>query len=64
MWSSILSLSLRVLSLSAISEAAYTGPCSDQACGATGKACARGYLCVPYPNFDPAQRQGCACSYG
>lgn len=42
----------------------YTGLCSSAACGVDGKPCPRGYLCVPYPNFDPAQREGCACSHG
>ncbi|KAL0471164.1 hypothetical protein QR685DRAFT_276445 [Neurospora intermedia] len=43
--------------------AAYTGPCSVTQCGASGVACPRGYLCVPWPSFDPAQREGCTCSY-
>jgi hypothetical protein len=42
----------------------YTGPCSTSACGAEGKPCPRGYLCVPYPHVDPALRKGCTCSYG
>lgn len=46
------------------SSAQYTGPCTTAACGASGKPCARGYLCVPYPNFNPAERKGCTCSYG
>ncbi|EGO56150.1 hypothetical protein NEUTE1DRAFT_45259 [Neurospora tetrasperma FGSC 2508] len=43
--------------------AAYTGPCSVTQCGASGVACPRGYLCVPWPSFDPALREGCTCSY-
>ncbi|KAH7627202.1 hypothetical protein SMAC4_12945 [Sordaria macrospora] len=43
--------------------AAYTGPCSTTQCGASGVACPRGYLCVPWPSFDPAKREGCTCSY-
>ncbi|KAF2749072.1 hypothetical protein M011DRAFT_399611 [Sporormia fimetaria CBS 119925] len=42
----------------------YTGPCTTAACGASGKACPRGYLCVGWPVLDPALRKGCACSYG
>ncbi|KAK3493438.1 hypothetical protein B0T13DRAFT_450274 [Neurospora crassa] len=38
--------------------AAYTGPCSVTQCGASGVACPRGYLCVPWPSFDPALREG------
>ncbi|KAK4150224.1 hypothetical protein C8A00DRAFT_18211 [Chaetomidium leptoderma] len=41
----------------AIAFSQYTGPCSSSACGAEGKPCPRGYLCVPYPNFDPALRK-------
>ncbi|KAB5585168.1 hypothetical protein GE09DRAFT_1069657 [Coniochaeta sp. 2T2.1] len=64
MWSSTFLLSLGLLALAATTQAAYTGPCSDQACGESARACPRGYLCVPYPNFNPADRKGCACSYG
>jgi hypothetical protein len=64
MWFSPASLSLTILSLAALSHAAYTGPCSDQACGETSKVCPRGYMCVPWPSFDPALRKGCTCSYG
>ncbi|KAK0736531.1 hypothetical protein B0T21DRAFT_181626 [Apiosordaria backusii] len=46
----------------ASSVAQYTGPCTANDCGASHKVCARGWLCVPYPSFDPATRQGCTCS--
>ncbi|KAK4245102.1 hypothetical protein C7999DRAFT_16703 [Corynascus novoguineensis] len=55
---------LLVLGFAAAVLGQYTGPCSTSACGAEGKACPRGYLCVPYPSFDPAERKGCTCSYG
>jgi hypothetical protein len=55
---------LLLLTLTISSLAQYTGPCSNSACGTEGKACPRGYLCVPYPNFDPTLRQGCTCSHG
>ncbi|KAK4139912.1 uncharacterized protein C8A04DRAFT_15418 [Dichotomopilus funicola] len=53
-----------LLAIAAAAFGQYTGPCTTSACGAGGNPCPRGYLCVPYPNFDPAQRKGCACSYG
>ncbi|KAK3312026.1 hypothetical protein B0H66DRAFT_101179 [Apodospora peruviana] len=62
MWLTKVSLSL--LALAAFASAQYTGPCSTSNCGATGKVCPRGYLCVPWPSFNPAERQGCTCSYG
>ncbi|KAK0613732.1 hypothetical protein B0T14DRAFT_386812, partial [Immersiella caudata] len=46
-----------------LASAQYTGPCSNTACGDAGQPCPRGYLCVPYPNFNPAERKGCTCSY-
>ncbi|KAK0639389.1 hypothetical protein B0T16DRAFT_298378, partial [Cercophora newfieldiana] len=49
--------------LAAVSSAQYTGPCSNNACGTQGLPCPRGYLCVPYPSFNPADRKGCTCSY-
>ncbi|KAK4031591.1 hypothetical protein C8A01DRAFT_21217 [Parachaetomium inaequale] len=55
---------LLLLAFVATSFGQYTGPCSTSAYGAEGKPCARGYLCVPWPTFDPAQRKGCTCSYG
>ncbi|KAK0667080.1 hypothetical protein QBC41DRAFT_279540 [Cercophora samala] len=58
-------LSAPILFLSffaAVSAAQYTGPCSANDCGGSHKVCARGWLCVPYPSFDPAKRQGCTCS--
>ncbi|CAI6298512.1 unnamed protein product [Periconia digitata] len=42
----------------------YTGPCSQDNCGASGKNCGTAYLCVPWPHMDPALREGCTCSYG
>ncbi|KAK4183725.1 hypothetical protein QBC35DRAFT_393246 [Podospora australis] len=44
--------------------AQYTGPCSASNCGADGRVCRRGWLCVPWPSFDPALRKGCTCSLG
>ncbi|KAK4158747.1 hypothetical protein QBC43DRAFT_223624 [Cladorrhinum sp. PSN259] len=41
----------------------YTGPCSNEVCGAKGKPCRVGLTCVPYPNFPPGPRYGCTCSY-
>ncbi|KAK4236972.1 hypothetical protein C8A03DRAFT_16451 [Achaetomium macrosporum] len=55
---------LLLLAVLPLSFGQYTGPCSTSACGAEGRPCPRGYLCVPYPKFDPSQRQGCACSHG
>ncbi|KAH6622501.1 hypothetical protein F5144DRAFT_329494 [Chaetomium tenue] len=55
---------LLLLALVAATFGQYTGPCSTSACGAEGKPCGRGYLCVPYPHTDPALRKGCTCSYG
>ncbi|KAK0706189.1 hypothetical protein B0T26DRAFT_629645, partial [Lasiosphaeria miniovina] len=46
----------------ALASAQYTGPCSQSNCGASGQVCPRGYLCVPWPSFDPALRKGCTCS--
>src|SRR5690242_8552958 len=40
----------------------YTGPCSDNNCGVSGKQCSAGRLCVPWPSTDPALRKGCTCS--
>lgn len=42
--------------------ARYDGPCTAKACGVSGGACGAGLLCVPYPAFDQAKREGCACS--
>lgn len=42
--------------------ARYDGPCTAKACGDAGKACGTGLVCVPFPTFDQATRQGCACS--
>ena len=53
-----------ILALATVSYCQYTGRCSTSACGAEGKPCPRGYLCVPYPNFNPADRKGCTCSHG
>lgn len=55
-------LALVAASLS-LSSAQYTGSCSASDCGASHKVCPRGYLCVPYPSFEPSLRQGCTCSY-
>ena len=62
MW--IGTLCMGALALGAIVSGQYTGPCVASNCGASGKVCPRGYLCVPFPNFNPAERQGCTCSYG
>lgn len=51
-----------MFALVAVSTAAYTGPCSANDCGAAGEVCGAGILCVPYPTFDPASREGCTCS--
>ncbi|KAK3386775.1 hypothetical protein B0H63DRAFT_468366 [Podospora didyma] len=56
------SLALSALAFAAITSAQYTGPCSANNCGASGTVCARGWLCVPWPSFDPALRKGCTCS--
>ncbi|KAK4167504.1 hypothetical protein QBC43DRAFT_311980 [Cladorrhinum sp. PSN259] len=62
MWLSKSSICLLVFAT--LSQAQYTGPCSVSNCGATGKVCPRGYLCVPWPSFEPALRKGCTCSIG
>ncbi|KAK3990406.1 hypothetical protein QBC44DRAFT_325124 [Cladorrhinum sp. PSN332] len=62
MWFSKSSICL--LLFAAVSQAQYTGPCSASKCGADGRVCPRGFLCVPWPSFEPALRQGCTCSYG
>ncbi|EOA84081.1 uncharacterized protein SETTUDRAFT_92088 [Exserohilum turcica Et28A] len=41
----------------------YTGPCSNDNCGVTGKNCG-GQICVPWPSFDLDKRKGCTCSLG
>lgn len=51
-----------IFALVAASSAAYAGPCKADACGASGEVCGSGILCVPYPTFDPAEREGCTCS--
>ncbi|KAK4460403.1 hypothetical protein QBC42DRAFT_272494 [Cladorrhinum samala] len=62
MWFSKSSICL--LTFATLSLAQYTGPCSPSNCGADGRVCRRGWLCVPWPHTDPALRQGCTCSLG
>ncbi|KAM7184252.1 hypothetical protein V8F20_012300 [Naviculisporaceae sp. PSN 640] len=62
MWLTKVSLSL--LAIVAVASSQYTGPCTASNCGASGKVCSKGWLCVPYPSFNPAERKGCTCSYG
>ncbi|KAK4210583.1 hypothetical protein QBC37DRAFT_292226 [Rhypophila decipiens] len=45
-------------------EPPYTGPCTVDACGAEGKVCKRGWLCVAWPSSNPPERKGCVCTYG
>lgn len=46
-----------VAALAVLSSAQYTGPCSNSAYGTSGLAFPRGYLCVPYPSFNLAERK-------
>jgi hypothetical protein len=41
----------------------FSGPCSRDNCGASGKNCGN-LLCVPFPSTDPTLRKGCTCSVG
>ncbi|KAK2050610.1 hypothetical protein LZ31DRAFT_547893 [Colletotrichum somersetense] len=46
-------------------QAAYTGPCSDTACGVESENCeSQGRQCFPFPNTAPALREGCVCGSG
>ncbi|KAI1496632.1 hypothetical protein F5X99DRAFT_399880 [Biscogniauxia marginata] len=40
----------------------YDGPCSPSNCGASGRVCSSGYLCVRYPSISAPE--GCTCSAG
>lgn len=51
-----------IFALAAASAAQYTGPCTASACGASREVCGAGLLCVPFPTFDVASREGCTCS--
>ncbi|KAF2685386.1 hypothetical protein K458DRAFT_417441 [Lentithecium fluviatile CBS 122367] len=42
----------------------YTGPCSKSNCGASGKVCGAGQLCVGFPVLSGPGRKGCTCSTG
>jgi hypothetical protein len=42
----------------------FSGPCSKNNCGVSGKVCAGGAICVGWPSTDPAKRKGCTCSQG
>ncbi|KAK2023645.1 hypothetical protein LX32DRAFT_644404 [Colletotrichum zoysiae] len=46
-------------------QAAFTGPCTDTACGANREDCeSQGRQCFPFPNTAPALREGCVCGSG
>ncbi|KAK1595330.1 uncharacterized protein LY79DRAFT_668115 [Colletotrichum navitas] len=43
-----------------VAQAAFTGPCTDTACGVESENCeAQGRQCFPFPNTAPALREGC-----
>ncbi|KAF4923233.1 hypothetical protein CGCVW01_v004777 [Colletotrichum viniferum] len=51
---------ITVLALVAASAAQFTGPCTDSKCGVSGENCeAEGRQCFPFPNVNPALREGC-----
>ncbi|KAF5528352.1 hypothetical protein CGCA056_v001257 [Colletotrichum aenigma] len=51
---------ITVLALVAASAAQFTGPCTDSNCGVSGENCeAEGRQCFPFPNVNPALREGC-----
>ncbi|KAJ0365112.1 hypothetical protein COL154_004606 [Colletotrichum chrysophilum] len=53
---------ITVLALVAASAAQFTGPCTDSNCGVSGENCeAEGRQCFPFPNVNPALREGCVC---
>ncbi|KAL3301379.1 EC87 protein [Colletotrichum asianum] len=56
---------ITVLALVAASAAQFTGPCTDSNCGVSGENCeAEGRQCFPFPNVNPALREGCVCGSG
>ncbi|KAI0597225.1 hypothetical protein F4775DRAFT_593552 [Biscogniauxia sp. FL1348] len=40
----------------------YNGPCEVSNCGADGRVCSPGYVCVRWPSI--TEPQGCTCSTG
>ncbi|TLD13020.1 uncharacterized protein PgNI_05055 [Pyricularia grisea] len=58
----LISRLIAILVTISLASAAYTGPCEESNCGASGQNCTSGYLCVPYPHMDQELREGCTCS--